>query len=186
MGAFFSDQWMKYFVDRHSDAAAFDRMGWSIGGGAENSGAGAGAEQSRGVGVGGEGTAAAILAELTAPDRMAFAAEEFNAAASSPSYALKGKGREGRGEGRGRGGGGGRGRGVGRNKTTSPLASKGQWTYLKGRESQYGSWVGEYSFKEPHSVRAWVSKHRSKQDEREADAKIDDIGRWDFDQIIAL
>ena len=94
--------------------------------------------------------------------------------------------REGRGEGRGRGGGGGRGRGVGRNKTTSPLASKGQWTYLKGRESQYGSWVGEYSFKEPHSVRAWVSKHRSKQDEREADAKIDDIGRWDFDQIIAL
>ncbi|QDZ21682.1 hypothetical protein HOP50_06g42250 [Chloropicon primus] len=69
MGAFYSDHWMQYFVDKHAGSPeAFERM---------SAVAGVGSSHEEG---GADGTAAAVISELSKPfaNKLEFSSSEFN------------------------------------------------------------------------------------------------------------
>ena len=64
---------------------------------------------------------------------------------------------------------------------------KGKWKHLKGKESQYGGWVGEYDFtkKGRKPIKQWV-KDNNTQPSRPKSSIARGGMKWDFDEILAL
>ena len=68
------------------------------------------------------------------------------------------------------------------------LNPKGNWRYLKGKEYQYGGWVGEYDFTEKgrKPIKDWVRENRGESGSSAGAAKTSGGVKWDFDEILAL
>ena len=68
--------------------------------------------------------------------------------------------------------------------------NQANWKYLKGKEIEYGGWVGEYDLtnKGRKSIKDWVKTNQEEDKSRERPSKALARGgvKWDFDDILAL